>query len=146
MRPTKACPIVARLREDKIDVLMFRHPLAGTQLVKGTIEPGESAAAAAVRELAEESGILHSEAIHPLGLWTNVVDGRVWSFHLIACHHNVPETWDHWTHDDGGLVFNFFWHPLVQDPADACHPTFMGALDYLRTVLTPSIVRLALVR
>ena len=32
-------------------ILVFRHPSAGIQLIKGTIEPGECASDAALREL-----------------------------------------------------------------------------------------------
>jgi 8-oxo-dGTP pyrophosphatase MutT (NUDIX family) len=52
----KVCPIVFRdvsMRQ----ILAFEHPRAGVQLVKGYIEPGETVRAAALRELAEESGI-----------------------------------------------------------------------------------------
>lgn len=39
------------------ELLVFDHTDAGTQLPKGRIDPGESAEAAATRELAEESGL-----------------------------------------------------------------------------------------
>ncbi len=38
-------------------VLVFDHPLAGTQFPAGTVDLGESPESAAVRELAEETGI-----------------------------------------------------------------------------------------
>ena len=39
----KVCPVVLRgTTADGIDILAFRHPLAGAQLVKGTIEIAES--------------------------------------------------------------------------------------------------------
>ncbi|MHC8286071.1 NUDIX domain-containing protein [Pseudomonas sp. XS1P51] len=50
MRVDKACPVVLRNIE-QLEILAFRHPLAGLQLVKGSVEPGELTGAAAVREL-----------------------------------------------------------------------------------------------
>ncbi len=52
----KVCPVVFRDASMQ-QILAFEHPKAGVQLVKGGIEPGESVRAAALRELAEESGI-----------------------------------------------------------------------------------------
>ena len=52
----KVVPIVLRRRE-RLEILAFRHPQAGTQLVKGTLENLEKAEDATLRELAEESGI-----------------------------------------------------------------------------------------
>lgn len=66
--PTKACPVVLR-RTGDLEVLAFEHPLAGFQLVKGSIEQDESPAAAAVRELLEESGLKASSVSADLGLW-----------------------------------------------------------------------------
>ena len=38
----KVVPVVIR-RRDKLEVLAFRHPQVGTQLVKGSLEAGERA-------------------------------------------------------------------------------------------------------
>lgn len=37
MRANKACPVVLR-HSTELEILAFRHPLAGLQLVKGTVE------------------------------------------------------------------------------------------------------------
>ncbi|PJX25247.1 hypothetical protein CAP48_04060 [Advenella sp. S44] len=37
-----ACSVVVRTSEDGLEVLAFRHPSAGKQFVKGTIEEGET--------------------------------------------------------------------------------------------------------
>ncbi len=46
---------------------MFRHPLAGIQLVKGTVEPSENPADAARRELFEESGLNTKQPLFFIG-------------------------------------------------------------------------------
>jgi 8-oxo-dGTP pyrophosphatase MutT (NUDIX family) len=56
--PRKACPVIVRRTAGGVEILAFRHPKAGCQLVKGTIEPAESVRRAAERELQEESGII----------------------------------------------------------------------------------------
>jgi 8-oxo-dGTP pyrophosphatase MutT (NUDIX family) len=48
----KACPVVLRSLGDG-EILAFEHPLAGWQLVKGTVEAGELPRDAAIRELYE---------------------------------------------------------------------------------------------
>jgi hypothetical protein len=42
MKPNKACPVILR-RRNQLEILLFEHPLAGVQLVKGTIERSEIA-------------------------------------------------------------------------------------------------------
>ena len=47
----KIVPVVLRHQQQGLEILAFRHPLAGTQLVKGTIEQDEKHEQAAVRGL-----------------------------------------------------------------------------------------------
>ena len=54
----KVCPYVLRGSGAKREILSFRHPLVGWQLVKGTREPGESVEEGALRELVEEAGVV----------------------------------------------------------------------------------------
>ena len=56
MLADKACAVVLS-SESPPRILLFRHPQAGVQLVKGSIEPGETAQQAALRELWEETGV-----------------------------------------------------------------------------------------
>lgn len=107
MTPTKTCPVVLRVR-DEIEVLAFRHPIAGLQLVKGTIEKNESSQAGALRELAEEAGILVASITSDLGIWVSGYQGQVWSFHLCEAQEKTPDKWTHQTADDGGHEFSFF--------------------------------------
>jgi 8-oxo-dGTP pyrophosphatase MutT (NUDIX family) len=113
MFPDKACPVVLT-SSPPIRILLFRHPLAGTQLVKGTIEKGETPGQAALRELTEESGI-----------------SDVWSFHLCRAERDLPERWGYKTLDDHGHLFEFFWASLEDLPYADCHPVFQRALKFL---------------
>uniref|UniRef100_UPI00124C1F65 NUDIX domain-containing protein n=1 Tax=Acinetobacter ursingii TaxID=108980 RepID=UPI00124C1F65 len=54
----KVVPILIRRKAQTLEILAFRHPLAGIQLVKGSIEPNETYDYAAIRELFEESGLI----------------------------------------------------------------------------------------
>lgn len=115
-------------------MLAFIHPLAGRQFVKGSIEPDETPAEAAARELAEESGI------HPMtppvfrGTSTIGPDGQIW--HFFDCPTTaLPDHWQHWTEDGGGLLFDFFWHPLDDMPGSDWHPIFHEAHAVIRRLL-----------
>lgn len=90
--------------------MAFHHPLAGLQLVKGGIEPGENPRAAALRELREEAGIA---ANTPTPLIVLPFEQACW--HLIGVQSEpLPDSWTHDCADDGGHRFAFFW----QDPKD----------------------------
>jgi len=109
------------------------HPVAGFQLVKGTIEAGEPIEAAAIRELTEESGISAAAVVRSLGIWQSGFQGQVWEF--IECKPAMPlaESWAHKTQDDGGHLFEFFWHPLhaAANPTN-WHALFRGALAFIQ--------------
>jgi 8-oxo-dGTP pyrophosphatase MutT (NUDIX family) len=132
MIPNKACPVVWRACARGLEVLAFEHPLAGLQLVKGSIEPGETPQAAALRELEEESGIAQAVAVRHLGLWPSGHEAQVWSFHEVSVEPVLPRTWLHHTADDGGQVFRFFWQPLSELVSTQWHPVFAGALGFMR--------------
>ncbi|MNN92389.1 hypothetical protein D3C76_376300 [compost metagenome] len=68
MLPNKACPVVLS-SSLPVRLLLFRYPLAHTQLMKGTFENGETTREAALRELTEESGIDDAMAEIDLGYW-----------------------------------------------------------------------------
>ncbi len=122
----KACPVVLA----GSDILAFRHPLAGLQLVKGTVEEGEAPWVAALRELAEESGILDAKVRDQLGQSEGIQQGEVWHFWRVACH-DLPSEWTFHTEDDGGHAFAFFWHPLHTTNRDGFAPRFQRALTYI---------------
>ena len=114
-----------------MQVLVFRHPQAGVQLVKGSVEAGESIEHAAVRELAEESGLQDATVIRDLGAWSSGYEGQVWHFHEVRCAGHVPEEWEHFAQDGGGQVFRFFWHGLHAAPSQDWHPVYRAALAEL---------------
>lgn len=136
MLPTKACPVVLRDR-DGIEILAFRHPFAGIQLVKGTIEIGESPEAAAVRELAEEAGLVNAKVVSHFGVWDSKHEGQIWSLHHCEVAREIPDEWIHHTSDDGGHDFAFFWHPLSQPGDEQWHKLFQDALVFIRATVMP---------
>ena len=134
MLPEKVCSVIlSSARRPKI--LLFHHPLAGVQLVKGTIEKGEAPCRAALRELAEESGISTATIEDDLGCWDSGHQGQIWSFQLCQVIGPLPEQWSHQTLDDHGHLFEFFWASLDHLPYGDCHPVFRRALVFLCEVL-----------
>ena len=131
MTTEKVCPVVLRRKGGRIEVLAFRHPTAGFQLVKGDVEPGEDPIDAARRELAEESGITTISSIEPKGVWESGYDGQVWHFYLCAVEEDLPESWIFFANDGGGQNFNFFWFRMGDDFGEEWHPVFVRALAYI---------------
>src|SRR5215472_2659948 len=129
MVPTKACPVLFQ-DSTASRIMVFRHPSAGIQLVKGTIERGERPSAAALRELREESGIADGVVCRDLGLWDSGFEGHIWSIHVCATDRGLPEYWNHRCPDDGGIELRFFWHDLDTDPLGEWHPVFRRALEF----------------
>jgi 8-oxo-dGTP pyrophosphatase MutT (NUDIX family) len=129
----KACPVVFRDASMR-QILAFEHPEAGLQLVKGRIEAGEDARAAALRELQEESGIAHTQTqiAEDLGTWQSGHKGHVWSFHLCTFAPTLPERWTHLCEDDGGHEFKFFWHDVNQEADEKWSPQYRRALQAIR--------------
>ena len=107
----KACPIVISKRNSVNKILVFRHPLAGIQLVKGTIEPNEPADAAAIREMEEESGVIVSIDQYAGSLVLEYLNEE-WEIFLVKPKKVLPDTWKFFTADDGGREFLFFWMNL----------------------------------
>ena len=129
----KVCPVVLRGSGAALEILAFEHPLAGRQLVKGTIEPGESVAAAALRELREESGIAQARVLQDLGTWVPDLGGHRWHFVVCAVDERLADRWTHQAPDDGGHAFRFFWHPLAADPApQEWHAIYRDAMKFVR--------------
>ncbi|WP_337171385.1 NUDIX domain-containing protein [Gemmatimonas aurantiaca] len=131
MPVVKVVPVVLRRQGDRFEVLVFEHPLAGTQLVKGNVEAGEAIAAAAARELLEESGVIGAVSVRELGAWHQGPPGQVWHFCEMATS-SLPNTWDHDTADDGGHRFTFWWHPIAERAPPSCSRIFVDALAFVQ--------------
>jgi len=127
----KVCPIVFRDASMR-QILAFEHPRAGVQLVKGYIEPGETVRAAALRELAEESGIADFGIAQDLGTFDSEHNGHVWSLQLCTFPQQLPETWTHHCAEDGGYDFRFFWYDVSQPPGEHWRPHYRRALHAIR--------------
>lgn len=140
---TKVCPILLRASARGPQVLAFEHPKAGQQLVKGTIEPNERPSRAALRELFEESGIRLRQPMQPLGM-ANIRRGKpadppLWALYG-ATVTNLPNRWNHFCEDEGGLVFSFFWHPISL-PLKPVHSAFNDTLLAVRRRLAHGLPR-----
>ena len=130
IQPNKVCPVVIRSQNAETSILAFRHPVAGNQLVKGSIEKLESPEEAALRELFEESGIEDVRIARSIGVWESGYLSQVW--HVFQCDTpKLPDQWVHRTEDDGGRNFTFFWHPLKQVPGSCWHPLYRDALKWI---------------
>ncbi|MFC4455612.1 NUDIX hydrolase [Deinococcus sonorensis] len=140
MQLARACAARDRRREKALcfvvqgeRLLVFDHvgvPDAGVQLPAGGVEPGESPAEAAVRELWEESGLRLSAPVHLLSYeWRRQLPERL--THQV-CHafafrapDGLPETW---THPADGEVFQYRWAPLDRPALDWDMDTALPAL------------------
>jgi ADP-ribose pyrophosphatase YjhB (NUDIX family) len=131
----KVCPVVFRKQNGKREILAFRHPFAGLQLVKGTIEKGEVVKDAALRELAEESGINEVSSIEFKATWHVEKENQIWHFYFCEVETNLPETWNFFTSDDGGLNFEFFWFDLTEKPCNEWHSVYQNALEFIKKLL-----------
>jgi 8-oxo-dGTP pyrophosphatase MutT (NUDIX family) len=127
----KACPVVFRDSSMR-QILAFEHPLEGVQLVKGGIESGEDARAAALRELEEEAGLSNVSIAKDLGTWSSGTSGPVWSLHLCTYMPGLPDHWTHHCVDDGGLDYHFFWHDVFREPARGWGDEYLRALAAIR--------------
>ncbi|MEN5172501.1 NUDIX domain-containing protein [Acinetobacter higginsii] len=131
----KVVPVVLRHKNHGVEILAFHHPLAGTQLIKGTIEQDEQYEQAAIRELFEESGLIAQTNSKFMGNLLLSFNQQDWYFYLCELKSELAETWLHHCQDDGGLDFRFFWYSLDQQPDDHWHETFKEALSFLRQYL-----------
>jgi 8-oxo-dGTP pyrophosphatase MutT (NUDIX family) len=129
----KVCPVVVRDIDGELGLLSFRHPIAGSQFVKGTVEQGETVVNAAIRELREESGLVATEGRF-LGLCLIGSPPVIWNFVLVE----VADAMDEWTfrtEDDRGHEFSFFWHPMQEKLSSDWHPDFHEAFAEIRALV-----------
>lgn len=108
----KAVPVIIRSSENLTELLLFHHPKAGDQIVKGTIEENESPEEAAIRELFEESGIENVAVSYKLGQKDYPSIHQTWHFFMMKQVIDLPDSWKHFANDDGGLNLEFFWQDI----------------------------------
>ena len=130
----KACPVILRHNNNNLELLAFKHPTAGIQLVKGNISKGEPLESACIRELAEESGI-QAQVAQQLGVWEPNFKKQIWGICLMHYDEILPDTWDFQTKDDGGHIFSFFWQPLNSPLNDNWNEVYKRAFQYIKSSL-----------
>jgi len=81
----KACPVLARQSEKGLEILAFRHPFAGTQLIAESVEEDQNPENIAASALLKESGISPKGAPINLGTSNGIVQGESWQFILFQC-------------------------------------------------------------
>lgn len=75
----KLTAFILRPGLDGPQILAFQHPSAGLQLPAGTVDPGETPEAAALREAAEETGLARLRLVANLGSETvRAPEGQGW--------------------------------------------------------------------
>ena len=142
----KACPCVLRRENGRTRILFFEHPTAGRQLVKGTVEPGEPLADAALRELAEESGLTAATVRGKIGVWDRYpgagpdeagpAEHHEWHLFEVGMDPEipVPSGWSHRAEGspaEEGLVFRFGWMDLDAE-LDGFAPWWGGVFAQIR--------------
>lgn len=140
----KAMPCVVRPSAGGAELLVIRHPRAGIQIPKGTVEPGEDVETAALRELEEETGVRTAKLVRALGCCeriagagtdeTGPLEHHRW--HVFRVELTGPVA-DRWTHrvtapgDEQGMDFGCHWLPLAPDSAQLLHPAFVPAFELI---------------
>ncbi|WP_147103728.1 NUDIX domain-containing protein [Tateyamaria sp. syn59] len=115
------------------DILVFRHPLAGVQLPKGTVEAHETTLAAARREVFEEVGLVLTGPLIPLGAWVCPSLPATWHVFVADAPSDAPDEWRHAPTGGGeedDLTFDVFWTEAA-NARTLLHPLFLPVLDML---------------
>ncbi|MBX2814837.1 MAG: NUDIX domain-containing protein [Saprospiraceae bacterium] len=141
----KVVACVIRGHAESRQILSFIHPppLSDFQIPKGTLEEGEVAAKAVLRELEEESGITDALVDRHLGsFWIECPGGpdgnmemekQLWEVFLIMTLQPLP---NHWVHKvtghgvDSGMSYSYFWHDLSR-PSERYHQKFRTLFNFL---------------
>lgn len=133
----KALAAVIRQQDGKPELLVFRHPFAGIQLPKGTVETNESIEQATLRELSEESGISLSDQQDVVGTCESFVRGgpkedgplekHIWSITIFFVDQELPDKWRHKVEGEGlekGMLFEYFWLSIDASLPSKLHEYF----------------------
>ena len=130
----KACPVILRINDNQLELLAFKHPKGGSQLVKGSIKKAERLEDACIRELEEESGI-QAQVVKQLGVWEANYKNQIWGICLMHYEDILPGTWQHNANDDGGTIFSFFWQPLNSPLSNDWNELYTNAFEYIKKAL-----------
>ena len=108
--------VVCYITRNRRELLVFEHAdpglQAGTQVVAGGVDEGETLEVAAVREVFEEAGLelqnpvfLGSKDVH----WPGPKNpNQRWHFYWLEAPPETPDAWDHTVsagEDDAGMVY-----------------------------------------
>jgi len=118
----KVLVYIFRNKDQGPELLVFDHrdfPQAGTQIIGGTVDPGEELIEALLREIFEESGLVFgpSDIERKLGetSYRRKDLPEINHRHYYAINSiDLPDSWAHTVHSNGadnGLIFDFFWMP-----------------------------------
>ena len=128
-RQRVAC-YVTRRRNGRLELLVFDHADddAGTQVPAGGIDPGESYAEAAIREVLEETGVTGVEVVGRLGESDRPDpesgEARLTTYVHLRALDRSPARWTHVVTGDGedaAMRFDCRWEPLPVTLADDQH-------------------------
>lgn len=147
----KVCACVWRGSLEAPELLVFRHPEAGCQIVKGSLEGDEDPAGAALRELEEEAGLQLNEPALALGSLHRLHPGRPfetgplehqhWQLFLMPAPAHLPDSWEHsatGSVEEEGLIFSCYWQALGTESEAALAdfaPVFRQVLHRCRSHL-----------
>lgn len=129
------------------ELLVFDHvgmPKAGTQVPAGGVKSGEGLEEAALREVAEETGLLTATAVRQVAVGDkphpDTGQPRQTSFFYLQALADTPDAWEHHVHgggDDAGLTFACRFLPLpLQQPLADDQDAWLGRIDPLWTTVT----------
>ncbi|MCE7792941.1 NUDIX domain-containing protein [Salipaludibacillus sp. CUR1] len=134
----KAYGYVTRVKDGRVQVLVFQHPVpeAGVQIPKGTVETEEAPDEGVIREMKEETGLNDVHLNHLLAedLWKNN-DGAV--HHRYFYKLTVSDAPDEWVWnpagggEEEGLTFRFFWISAAEERG-----LIRGHGDYLHLIFS----------
>lgn len=146
----KVCACVWRGQPEAPELLVFEHPQAGYQIVKGSLEGDEDPGLAALRELEEEAGLQLQNPGLAIGSLHRLHPGRPfergplehqhWQLFLIPAPPDLPEQWQHaatGSIEEEGLLFRCFWQPLNGDYRHF-EPVFQQVLQRCSDQLWPA--------